>query len=295
MASAKLPSDLAFAVAAAVYPLLRHILTGSKPSLGRLVAVNKATSAVHSSLTTILAAYFLYRYRIQHQGAPPASAKESLIARQGAAAEVSRYPDDSHNPAIQTRSSLGNIITAFECGYLLQDIFALLWEARLRSHMVGSNNDQTLLRMILSHADKTLLTHHVGIGIALLVLQHYIHGGRERGIHIIVQLVLMNSSTPLLNLRWWLRTYHPGMRLLCLASDLAFATAFYLARIRLVEWVVRDYGRAHGRDSAWKTYWEDMRLPCQLGTGALYIANAGWWSILVSGIMQRLVRDLRWS
>ncbi|KAL8642550.1 MAG: hypothetical protein Q9228_000776 [Teloschistes exilis] len=243
----------------------------------------------------MLAAYFLYRYKIRHQGAPPASPKEGLIARQGAAAGVSRYPDDSHNPAIQTRSTLGNIITAFECGYLLQDTFALVWEARLRSRLAGSLKDQSLLRIILTHADKTLLTHHVGIGIALLILQHYIHGGRERGIHIIVQLVLMNSSTPLLNLRWWLRTYHPSLKLLCLASDLAFATAFYLARIRLVEWVVRGYGMAHGRNSAWKTYWEDLRLPCQLGTGALYVANAGWWTILISSIMQRLIRDLRWS
>ncbi|KAI4195562.1 MAG: hypothetical protein LQ350_007138 [Teloschistes chrysophthalmus] len=295
MASATLPSDLAFALAVTVYPLLRRIFTGSKPSLGRLVAVNKATSAVHSSLTTVLAAYFLYRYRIQHQGAPPASGKEGLVARQGPAAGVSRYPDDSRNPAIQIRSTLGNIITAFECGYLLQDTFALVWEARRRSRLAGSKTDLPLLRMILAHADKTLLTHHVGIGIALLILQHYIHGGRERGIHIIVQLVLMNSSTPLLNIRWWLRTYHPNQRMLCLASDLAFATAFYLARIRLVEWVLRDYGTAHGRNSAWKTYWEDLRLPCQLGTGALYVANAGWWTILVSNIMQRLVRDLRWS
>ena len=284
------PSEVVLAAALAVYPLSRHLLAGSQPPLERLVAINKATSTVHSTVSTILSASFLAQSSSQPW---KAHAQTSLEAEQDSARQVSRYPDDSSNPAIQIRSSLGNIITALECGYLIQDTFALIWEARLRSSRVGTKSGKLTLETILKFADKTLLTHHVGLGIALLILQHYIHHNRERGIYIIVQLILMNSSTPILNLRWWLRTHLPRSRLLCLASDVAFAAAFYLARIRLVENVLGDYGLAHGRDSAWKTYWQDLRLPCQLGTGALYVANAAWWASFVSSLPHRVVSDFK--
>ncbi|KAL8917534.1 MAG: hypothetical protein Q9208_007895 [Pyrenodesmia sp. 3 TL-2023] len=300
-----LPSDVALLASFAVYRLIHRYAEGPSPSLARLSAVIRATSALHSSATTIFAAYFLYRCRAQwlEAGSPSAGGpvmksdtrpEGSAYVRQkvvGAAGHGGRYPDDSTNPVLQSRSTLGNAITAIECGYLLQDTISLLREAGLRRRLAQPGSQSTL-RSLLKYADRTLLFHHVGIAIALLVLQYYVHQDRERGIYIIVQFLLMNSSTPVLNLRWWLRTYHPSSRLLCLGSDFAFIAAFYVARIWLVGWIIRGYGKSHGYESAWKVYVEGMRLPCQMGTGALWVANTAWWALLVISVVKRLLGDL---
>ncbi|KAI4190866.1 MAG: hypothetical protein LQ346_004840 [Caloplaca aetnensis] len=300
---ATLPSDLALVASFALYRLIHRFAEGPNPSLPRLSAVIRATSTLHSSATTILAAYYLYRCRMRWAAAVSPSADgptmnftagDAAYARQesaGAAGLGGRYPDDSKNPLLQSRSTLGNAITAIECGYLLQDTISLLREAGARRHLAQPRSQSTL-RSLLQYADKTLLFHHVGIALALLVLHFYVHLDRERGIYIIVQFLLMNSSTPILNLRWWLRTYHPSYRLLGLGADFAFIAAFYLARIWLVGWIIRGYGKSHGYESAWKMYVEGMRLPCQLGTGALWVANSAWWALLVMSVVKRMPADL---
>ncbi|KAL8906371.1 MAG: hypothetical protein Q9207_002083 [Kuettlingeria erythrocarpa] len=302
---ATLPSDLALFASFAFYRLVHRFAERPNPSLARLSAVIRATSTLHSSVTTILAAYYLYRCRKEWAavGSPGTDGPTmNSIASSGDAAYVwqeaagtaglgARYPDDSKNPLLQSRSTLGNAITAIECGYLLQDTISLLREAGAR-RCLAHPGSQSTLRSLLQYADKTLLFHHVGIAFALLVLHLYIHQDRERGIYIIVQFLLMNSSTPILNLRWWLRTYRPTSRLLCLIADSAFVAAFYLARIWLVGWIIRGYGKSHGYESAWKIYVEGMRLPCQLGTGALWVANTAWWALLVMSVVKRMPADL---
>ncbi|KAL8941105.1 MAG: hypothetical protein Q9216_002437 [Gyalolechia sp. 2 TL-2023] len=225
-----LPSDLTALIASfSAYRAFHHYADGPNPPLARLTAVIKATSTFHSTITTILAIYFLRRCRKQWAEV----GTRETVGNPKEPAVVSwngwSYPDDSTNPLLQSRSPLGNAITAIECGYLLQDTISLLREARLRLRLVQPGRRSTL-RSLLEHADKTLLFHHVGIALALLVLHYYIHQDRERGIYIIVQFLLMNGSTPFLNLRWWLRTYHPSSTTLCFLSDLVFIAAFYMAR-----------------------------------------------------------------
>lgn len=297
-----LPSDVAIIASFIAYRLIHRYVDGPNPSLSRLSATIRVTSTLHSSITTILALYFLRRCQTQWAEAGLTDGQSSTTTLDtelkntwqeisGVRGHARKYPDDSTNPLLQTRSPLGNAITAFECGYLLQDTISLLREALLRLRLVQPGLKPTL-RLLLRHGDKTLLFHHVGIALALLVLHYYIHQDRDRGIYIIVQFLLMNSSTPILNLRWWLRTYHPSSRLLCLCSDFAFIAAFYMARIWLVGWIIRGYGKSHAYDSAWKIYLEGMRLPCQIGTGALWIANTAWWTLLVTSVAKRLPSEL---
>ncbi|KAL9025267.1 MAG: hypothetical protein Q9196_005883 [Gyalolechia fulgens] len=290
-----LPSDLAALIASfSAHGLIHRYADGSRPSLARLTAVSKATSTFHSSITTILAIYFLHRCRAQWADAGSLAPDGKLNTSKestGVNWHGRTYPDDSTNALIQTRSALGNAITAIECGYLLQDSISLVREARLRRRLVQPEARPTL-RSLLQHADKTLLVHHLGIALALLVLHYYIHRDRERGIYLIVQFLLMNGSTPCLNLRWWLRTYHPSSTVLCLLSDLAFIAAFYTARIWLISWIIRGYGTSHGYDRVGEVFFEKMRLPCQLGTGALWIANTAWWILLVRAVLKRLPKQL---
>ncbi|KAL8840157.1 MAG: hypothetical protein Q9176_004005 [Flavoplaca citrina] len=276
-----------------VYGLIHRYAAGPSPSPTRLGAVTKATSTLHSTVTTILAVYFLRQCRARWADMDAVGALDSRtkFGTTAAGLQGGRYPDDSANPVLQTRSTLGNAITAIECGYLLQDTISLLREAYLR-HRVAQPSSQRSIRPVLKYADNTLLFHHVSIALALLVLHYYIHQGRDRGIYIIVQFLLMNSSTPILNLRWWLRTYHPQRKMLCLSSDIAFIMAFYMARVWLVGWIIRGYGKPHGYNSAWKVYLAGMRLPCQLGTGALWLANTSWWALLVMSVVKRLPQEL---
>ena len=102
-------------------------------------------------------------------------------------------------------------------------------------------------------------------------------------------LLLMNASTPLLNLRWYLRNMLPRVhRKLIRSADVMFMMAFFLARVLLVPTVVGMYGRQHGM-GVLETCSHALRLPCQLGTGAIWMGNLSWWTILVRG----LVRDSR--
>ncbi|KAL8739097.1 MAG: hypothetical protein Q9181_000208 [Wetmoreana brouardii] len=282
------------------YSLIHRYATGPNPSLHRLRAVVKATSTLHSSIITLLAIYFLRRCRASwaDTGFPSArgsSRKPSTSSEEldhaGTTCDGQIYPDDSSNPLIQTRSSLGNLITAIECGYLLQDIISLLQAARLRRRLAHPHSKPNL-RSFLHYIDKPLLIHHINIALALLAFQYYISQNRERGIYIIVQFLLMNSSTPVLNLRWWLRRYHPDFKMICLGSDIAFIAAFYMARVWLVGWIIKGYGKSHGYNSAWECYVESLRLPCKVGTGALWVANTAWWALLIDSIIKRLPQHL---
>ncbi len=143
------PSDFALLASFALYRLIHRFAEGPSPSLARLNAVIRATSTLHSGVTTILAAYYLYRCRKRWAagGSPgadgltmnfTASSGDAAYAWQEAAGTAGlgwRYPDDSKNPLLQSRSTLGNAITAIECGYLLQDTISLLREADARRHL----------------------------------------------------------------------------------------------------------------------------------------------------------------
>ena len=252
-----------------IYPVLIRALSGSSPSPQRFSNAVKAISTFHSTLLTVLALYAL-RQKPWHSSLTPKElsniSKENIAGSGG-------YPDDSRNPFIIARSEFANSITAIEAGYLVQDTVVLLIEARL--HGRGR-----------WRLDKTLLTHHIGIGSALLLLHYYIARGREAGIYVIVMFLLMNSSTPILNLRWYLRTFAPQRRAAILLADCAFVLGFFTARVWLVWKILAVYGAHHGWN-AFEAYKTGLRVPCKLGTGALWTANMGWWTILVMNTIGR--------
>ncbi|KAI4137034.1 MAG: hypothetical protein L6R39_007503 [Caloplaca ligustica] len=265
------PSQLTLAGSFASYAALLRILSGPSPSAVRFTRSLKAISTLHSSLTTILALIALRYGQWRTTGLPP----ELTVSSKHNISGLGNYPDDSHNPLITARSEFANCITAIEAGYLAQDTIALILEARLHGRTKS--------------LDKTLLTHHAGIGIALFALHYYIAKGREAGIYVIVMFLLMNSSTPILNLRWYLRNFHPGRRRLRLAADLAFAVSFFVARVWLGWKILAEYGSFHGW-TAIEAYTHGLRLPCKLGTGALWTANLGWWAMLVANVVSRSSR-----
>ena len=265
-----LPSQGALISSALGYPVLLRLLSGSKPSPWRFSKSVKAISTLHSTLLTILAISALRQLQWQSSDTPTELSNPPKARIAGAGG----YPDDSHNPFITARSEFANTITAIEAGYLLQDVFVLLHEARLH----GGVSPKRL--------DKTLMTHHVGIGSALLILHYYISRGREAGIYVIVMFLLMNSSTPVLNLRWYLRNFRPERKKSILVADAAFVVSFFVARIWLISKILAVYGTYH-EWTAWETFRYGLRTPCKLGTGSLWAANIGWWTVLVMNTISR--------
>ena len=265
-------SQLSLLISLTAYPLLLlRLFSGPNPTPQRLSKSIKGTSTVHSLLITLLALHLLSQpqWRFPTPSPPLSTSSKQNLAGHGG------YPDDTLNPTISGRSEYGNAITAIEAGYLVQDTFALLYLARLQ----GKNG-------VRRNLDKTLVTHHITIGTALLILQYYIACNREAGIYIIVQFLFMNSSTPVLNIRWYLRNFARQKRKAVLLADGAFVVAFFMARVWLVWKILADYGAFHGW-SAWEAYRYGLRVPCKLGTGALFGANVGWWTVLVTNVIGR--------
>lgn len=271
-----LPSQICLLSSTTIYPVLAYFLNRHPRPLHRLeryVKVNKSLSTLHSSLITILAIYALRRqdWRPSNSSATWSRPKSSRSGPSGPGLTDGNFnEDDSQNPFIIARSEFANSITAIETGYLIQDTVALLLQH---------------YRYKDPKLEKTLLLHHVGIGAALSYLQYWIARGWETGIYVIVMFLLMNASTPLLNLRWFLRKYQTGRTRLILGVDAAFAAAFFAARVWLIYGLLGYYGRYHGKTPM--QAFARLRTPCKLGTGTLWTANIAWWCELVQSVIAR--------
>ena len=188
------------------------------------------------------------------------------------------------------RNSLGNAITGLETGYLLFDTLALLYISSSHPNNKGSHSLRTSLSH-LARKDPLTLAHHLSLVTGLGILQHFIHQTRERGVYIIVSLILMNASTPLLHLRWW-RRKATGKG--SLGLDVALAAVFAACRVGVVCWVLREYGRFHSGGGAGDAVgaWEaprGQRWVCQVGTGALVGVNGVWLAALLKSIGKRIL------
>ena len=265
------PSQLAFLASLLTYSLLIRVFAGPAPSAPRFSKAVKGVSTIHSTLLTAFALYALRHKPWRYPSIPTRLSTESKNNIEGRGG----YPDDTDNPFITARSEFANSITAIEAGYLIQDAIVLVVEANLHN---GVSRKAGL--------DKTLMTHHIGIGSALLLLHYHIARGRELGIYVIVMFLLMNSSTPILNLRWYLRTFAPQRKAAILIADGVFVANFFAARVWLVWKILAVYGAHHGWN-ALEAYTKGLRTPCKLGTGALWAANMGWWTVLVMNTMSR--------
>jgi hypothetical protein len=224
---------------------------------------NRAISAGHAILTTLLACSVLRQDKWLFSDTAPARLSPVL--------RPDGNLDDSDNHLIRGCSRLANAITSWETGYLLYDTWAL----------IRPSGDAPASLTQAARRSPVLLGHHLSLAAALLVLQVYIARGRERGIWIIVAFLLMNASNPLLHARWWTRRTGRHSRLL----ETVFALTFALSRFGLVAWVLGRYGAHHGLGAL--AAYRRLRIPCQLGTGALVGLNALWWLALVRGIFAR--------
>lgn len=89
--------------------------------------------------------------------------------------------------------------------------------------------------------DRLLIVHHVSLAGLLTLFLEFAKRGKERGVFFVEMFLLMNASTPLLNLRWWLaqRARLAGssglesIRRISMVNDGALVMTFFACRIGL--------------------------------------------------------------
>ncbi len=240
-------------------------------SQSSLQATNRAISAGHTAVVTFVVLFVLSRSSLG--SITPDKSRQARYAVDG-------NLDDSDNPLIQERSSFANAITAWETGYLLYDTWSMIHSAQTHPSIRGFARSAGGL----TRRQPALLAHHVVLSIAFLRLQQYIYIGRERGIWIILVFLLMNGSNPFMHARWWARKQGRSTKHL----DAAFAAVFTLSRFGSVAWALRCYGTYHGFGPM--EAYRRLRMPCQIGTGALTGVNALWWLLIMNGIINRRMK-----
>lgn len=150
--------------------------------------------------------------------------------------------------------------------------------ARLRSR-------ESKVRLVKEINWRVLLWHHGGLSAALAILQWYIARGRERGVLVIVMLMLMNASTPVGTLHWYLVNFRPGGRRAIVGANVAYLVAYAVFRVGLVYWVLRLFGEQSG-ESALGAFGR-LRLACRVGTATMGVTNLVWLGMGVRGFARR--------
>ncbi|MCJ1478770.1 hypothetical protein MMC13_007454 [Lambiella insularis] len=263
-------------IASAVfYPAIFGLVLPSRATPARLAKTREALSLVHCTLATVLAVICLR----QHRSAlfpPLPSAINSSQSTDGGRSRQSALP------LIATRSSFANAITAFETGYLLSDSLILLYSVRLiRNTYSTTKSHPKLTGLNMRH----LAYHHVGLSAALLYLQWYIYHGREKGVLVIIMMMLMNASSPFGTLRWWLINFDGSKKGRIAFATTAYLSAYALARVALVYVILNVWGRQTGV-SALHAF-RGLRWQCKLGTGTMGAVNTIWLIMGVASFVRR--------
>ena len=241
-----------------------------------LTTINKAISALHSTATSVVAVYLLNCSSWPIPSIPAHRPHRNV--------DTKSPPDDSLNPIINGQNYLANALTTWETAYLLFDTWFMVYATKKR---LGLSSNITALR-IVAKKSPVVLAHHVLLSSAFLYLQSYIIAGKERGLWVITAFILMNSSSPIMHLRWWLRR-RSGIP--SNVMDIAFLASFAGARFGVVFWILKRYGSYHGLSTAQACM--ALRKQCKIGTAMLIGFNGLWWTILVNKLVGRNIK--RWT
>jgi hypothetical protein len=235
-----------------------------------LTVVSKAVSALHATTTSVVAVYLLTYSKW------PVPQSPARHPHRGG--DRNTPPDNTLNPLISGQNSLANALTTWETVYLIFDTWLMVYATRKR---MGLSSNSVALR-IVAKKSPAILAHHVLLASAFLYLQSYIVAGKEKGLWVITAFTLMNSSSPVMQLRWWLRrrSGRPSN-----IMDLAFLASFAGARFGVVVWILNRYGSYHGL-TAVQAY-KGLRKECKVGTAMLVGFNGVWWTMLAHKLVTR--------
>jgi TLC domain len=265
---------------AVIYPLAFYISMPDNVTPARFARSREAISVFHCSLVTVLSILCLRQSSAGTLLSSGSTAGPPITGLQSPLPE-----SDTDLPIITHRSEFANSITALETGYLLQDSLILFWADRLHRH-ARARGFKPLKGLNIRH----IAWHHGFPVCGLGVLQWYIARGKEKGILIIIMMFLMNASSPIGTVRWYLVNFRPGYHRAIMAATVAYLAMYGVSRVYLIYYILQIFGAQRGH-SAMQAF-ARLRTPCQLGTGAIGVVNSTW---LIMGISRFLTRDLRFG
>ncbi|RYO75175.1 hypothetical protein DL764_010569 [Monosporascus ibericus] len=215
----RINSNATLAAALTLYPLVFRLAVRGHVTPKRLIVSREAISALHSLLISFASAAELYRQ--YEKWAPPAYRGRRAAKDDPAGARGPRPTLD----IIDAQSPLGNAIVAWECGYLIGDLVALILGAR-RTTVDGQS------RSIVGRSMnwKLLGWHHLGIGSALALFHIQACRGKEKGVLVVLLMFLMNISTPFGTLHWYLAKFRPANQMMVLLTHTAYLATYGLCR-----------------------------------------------------------------
>lgn len=257
-------SQSTLAAASTIYPLLFYFSLPPHPTPLRIAQSREAISIAHCTLMTVLSLACLRQ-----------SSVSSLLSR-----EYRSDIPDRDLPIITTRSDFANAITALETAYLLQDSVVLIYASRVAKR-AGRDGDRSMKGLNVTH----LAWHHAGLSGALGMLQMYIARGREKGVLIVVMMMLMNASSPFGTARWFLVKFRPGAMWGIMLVTVGYLAVFGLCRVYMVYYILKTFGRQKGRGAL--EAFVRLKWHCQLGTGAMGVVNMGWFVVGVARFVRR--------
>jgi hypothetical protein len=255
------PSQWTLATGSTIYPLIFYISLPKNASPARFAQSREAISIFHCTLMTVLSLSCLQQ-----------SSVTDLLSSHFSNDEVL----DRDLPIITTRSEFANAITALEAAYLLQDSAILFYASRLHRRAGSSTKG-----LNITH----LAYHHAGLSAALGILQLYIAQGKEKGVLIIVMMMLMNASSVPGTFRWFLVNFRPDGRRLVMFTTIAYLAAYGLCRVYLIYYILKVFGAQKDR-SAIEAF-AKLKWHCQMGTGVMAAVNTVW---LVMGVTNFVTR-----
>ena len=261
MSTIMTPSQWTFATGFTIYPLVFYISLPRPATPVRFAQSREAISIFHCTFMTIISLACLRR-----------SGFHDLLSSR---VSDERIPDRDL-PIITTRSELANAITALETAYLLQDSVILFYAWKLHRRVGGSTRGLNI---------RHLAYHHAGLSAALGVLQVYIAQRREKGVLIVVMMMLMNASSPFGTLRWFLVNFKPDARRMIMITTLVYLGTYGLCRVYLVYYILSVFGAQKGRNAV--EAFAKLKWHCQLGTGAMALTNTAWLIMGVSTFVKR--------
>ena len=245
-----------------------------------LAKAREFISLIHCTQTTLITLYILYHEDILHFLSP--SSITHLT-----------NPTNATLPLITTKSPLANALTLYETLYLASDTLILLF----------ASSTQRRLRLAPTYAHLPshqkrglnythLFTHHSIFLAAFSLLQFYIYHGWERGVLVILLLMLQNASSPFGTVAWYVRNTESLAKKtrLRFGAELAYVVMYAVCRVGLVGWVVvRFAGCVEGRGAL--EGWGSLKWHCQVGTGLLEGVNL-WW---LAKVGRRFGREWVWG
>ncbi|KAJ9659419.1 hypothetical protein H2198_003148 [Neophaeococcomyces mojaviensis] len=255
------PAQWTLAAGSAIYPLAFYISLPKNATPARFAQSREAISIFHCTFMTIASLACLRQSDVRN-----------LLSSRVSDNEI----PDRDLPIITTRSEFANSVIALETAYLLQDSVILFYASKLHRRAGGSTKGLNI---------KHLAYHHAGLSAALVVLQVYTAQGREKGVLIIIMMMLMNASSPCGTLRWFLVNFKPDARRAIMITTAVYLKIYGLCRVYLIYYILHAFGAQKGRN-AFEAFVK-LKWHCQFGVGAMAFVNTAWFVMGVSNFVKR--------